>query len=479
MGQRVGGRHQGWWAGIRQWAASGLGLLLLLVVLTGPGPDPAAALSLPGRRAPAPMKAGNPGVGGAGLQEVAPPAAVQQLQEALEGRRARVKILMPADGALLPEGPWQLKLQVEDWPLVDAGPLGLGPHLVAQLDADPPLAFTSTEITMRPLQPGSHRLVVYAARPWGEGVKIPGAATQIRLHRAAANPLALAAPSSPQLIAVSPMGEAAAPPLLLDWLLINAPLQNLRQGDTSWRLRVSVNGESFLVDQQTPLWLKGWRPGSNAIQLELLDGTGEPLNPPFNSLVSEVTLRPGSAAPRWQGGQLDAVELAQLLGEAPPPEPEPEPQTEPQTEPETETETETAEPPTPPTITPTTSARPDATEPDAVTTIATGTGSEAATETGAGAEADVATADEPLTEATELPEEAVPAPPPEPPPLDEGLSSAEAEASAMDSGAPGEAPSDAAAPPPARATDESAPGLTGGDPGMAGTFSRLRRRFAS
>ncbi len=467
MGQRVDGRHQGWWAGIRQGAATGLGLLLLLVVLTGLGADPAAALSLPGRRAPVPTKAGNPGVGGAGLQEVAPPAAVQQLQEALEGRRPRVKILAPADGALLPEGTWRLKLQVEDWPLVDAGPLGLGPHLVAQLDADPPLAFTSTEITMRPLQPGSHRLVVYAARPWGEGVKIPGASTQIRLHRAAANPLALAAPSSPQLIAVSPMGEAAAPPLLLDWLLINAPLQNLRQGDTSWRLRVSVNGVSFLVDQQTPLWLKGWRPGSNAIQLELLDGTGESLNPPFNSLVSEVTLRPGNAAPRWQGGRLDAVELAQLLGEAPPAEPEPEP------------DPVVAEPSTPPTITPPASPSPDDTEQDAVAASATETGSEAPTEAGAGAEAVVDTADEPLAEATELPEEAVPEHPPEPPSLDEDHSSAEPEASAMDSGAPGEAPSEPAEPPPARATDESTPGLTGGAPGMAGTFSRLRRRFAS
>ena len=205
------------------------------------------------------------------------------------------------------------------------------PHVMVQLDGDPPLPLTDTTTTMRPLEHGSHRLTVYAARPWGEAVKSPGAQRQIRLHRVAANPLSQPAPGSPQLIAVSPRGTAAGTPLLLDWLLLEAPLQNLRSGDASWRLRISINGDSFLVDQQTPLWLEGWRRGSNAVQLDLLDGLGEPLNPPFNSLVAEVTLQPGGEAPRWQGGRLEAAELASLLGEAPPPEePEPEPEPEPE-----------------------------------------------------------------------------------------------------------------------------------------------------
>jgi hypothetical protein len=310
--------------------------MVLLLVLSV-APPAALAFHLPGRRTPA-ADAPPLAVGRSSQQEVAPPLAVQQLQEALDGRRPRLEILSPADGAHLPAGPWTLRLQVEDWPLVDAGPLGLGPHLVVQLDGDPPLPLTDTSTSMRPLEPGSHRLTVYAARPWGEAVKGPGAKRQIRLHRVAANPLSQPAPGSPQLIAVSPRGTAAGTPLLLDWLLLDAPLQNLRSGDASWRLRVSLNGDSFLIDQQTPLWLEGWRSGSNAIQLDLLDGLGEPLNPPFNSLVSEVILEPGAAAPRWQGGRLQPGELAILLGEAPPPAAlEPEPETEPMPEPEPET----------------------------------------------------------------------------------------------------------------------------------------------
>jgi hypothetical protein len=77
-----------------------------------------------------------------------------------------------------------------------------------------------------------------------------------------------------------------------------------------------------LVNQQTPLWLKGWKSGSNAVLLELVDGRGEPLNPPFNSVVREVRLDPGSPRPPWLGPRLDGPTLARLLGELPSAEPE-------------------------------------------------------------------------------------------------------------------------------------------------------------
>ena len=254
------------------------------------------------------------------LQEVAPPALVQQLRARLDRHDPQVFILAPADGALLPAGSWTLELQVQDWPLVDAGPLGLGPHLVVQLDDAPPRriseAAAASHLTMPPLTPGSHRLTVYAARPWGEVVKAPGASRQIRLDRVAANRQQVPAPGSPQLLASLASPEPGSEPVLIDWLLLDAPLQHLRDNDDSWRLRVSVNGDSFLVDRQTPLWLKGFHGGSNAVQLELLDGRGEPLNPPFNSLIEEVVIQPGRSA-AWQRPSLTAQEQAQLLGEAP------------------------------------------------------------------------------------------------------------------------------------------------------------------
>ena len=283
------------------------------------------------------------------LQEVAPPGAVQQLQEALALRRPQVTIEAPRDGANLPAGPIKLSLQVRDWPLVDAGELGLGPHVVVQVDDLPAIRLSGLELELPSLSPGSHRITAYAARPWGEAVKSPGAWSQIRVHRVTANPLAIPQPGTPQLLPVSPADLAGSEPLLLDWLLLDAPLQGLRDNDGSWRLRVSVNGDSFLVDQNSPLWLKGWQPGSNSLLLELVNGLGEPLNPPFNSLVREVVLDPSKPGLGWQKGRLAEGELAQLLGTAPPlppaqtpsqPEPEPELELEPEPEPELELEPE-------------------------------------------------------------------------------------------------------------------------------------------
>jgi len=254
------------------------------------------------------------------LQEVDPPAAATALAEQLVERSPQVEIVAPADDSLLPEGPWTLQLTVHDWPLADAGSLGIGPHLVVQLDQQQPMRISRPQdaaaIAMPELSPGSHRITVYAARPWGEAVKSPGAMRQIRLHRVGRNAAELPARGTPQLIVASPDGLQQAEPVLIDWLLLDAPLQHLRDDDARWRLRVSVNGDSFLVDRQTPLWLKGFRRGSNAVQLELLDGRGEPLNPPFNSMVREVVIG-GGERPSWLRPNLSAEELALLSGEEP------------------------------------------------------------------------------------------------------------------------------------------------------------------
>lgn len=262
------------------------------------------------------------------LQEVAPPAAVTQLKTALDRHQPAVTIQAPADGSLLPTGAWSLEIDVRDWPLVDAGPLGLGPHLVVQIDDQPPIRTTTAtrsngqtdiskvRLSLDPLTPGSHRITAYAARPWGEAVKAPAASSQITVHRVAPTPLTQPRSGEAQLRPVSPPTLSASEPVLIDWLLWDAPLQHLREDDTRWRLRVTVNGDSFQVDRQLPLWLKGFRAGSNAVVLELLDGLGEPIAPTLNTLVQEVILRPGER-PVWNGQALSAEQLAILLGETP------------------------------------------------------------------------------------------------------------------------------------------------------------------
>ena len=318
-----------------RWRQRLLALLLVAALMLLAGCNRVAASRSRSGPAPAPLPVQGPS---GRLQEVAPPAAVQQIQAALAERQPQVSIQIPRDGSDLPAGPVKLQVQVRDWPLVDAGVLGLGPHLVVQVDDLAPQRLTTSrsgqfptrlDAELPPLGPGSHRLTAYAAKPWGEVVKSPGAWDQVRVNRVAANPLATPQLGTPQLIGVSTADLVGREPVLLDWLLIDAPLQGLRDNDGSWRLRVTVNGDSFLVDQNSPLWLKGWHSGSNSVLMELVDGRGAPLNPPFNTLVSEVTINSSSPTPSWQRGHLNASELAQLLGEEPAtlaaPEPEPEP----------------------------------------------------------------------------------------------------------------------------------------------------------
>ena len=324
-----------WFFGLRRWWSALVGVALLAVVSFGGPAVSQAAWRLPKRQVPAPNPMGSAAQAGSRqLQEVTPPGAVNQFKDALGEKLPQLKILEPANGAMVADGAWTLRVKVSDWPLIDAGSLGFGPHLLAMLDGEPPRVLTATQTEMPPLSPGSHRLTVTAAWPWGEVIKSHGAYDQIRLHRAAANPLAVPPLGSAQLFVTSPNSNSKnmAQPVLIDWLLIDAPLQNLRQDDASWRLRITVNGESFLVDQQTPLWLTGWRSGANALLWELVDGRGEPLNAPFNSIVSELYMGDSKASKPlnspWLSGRIDSDDLDVLLGKASPVTPVPQVQEE-------------------------------------------------------------------------------------------------------------------------------------------------------
>ena len=253
------------------------------------------------------------------LQEVSPPGAVQQLKTALGSHQPRLQLIDPSDGALLGTDQRRLVLLVEDWPLAEDPQLGLGAHVALQIDDQPPLRFSQAEndrllIDLPPLSPGSHRFCAYAAMPWGEAVKSSGASLQWRLD--VLQKLAGTQPErdAPWLTVVSPSDLNGGEPLLLDWLVWNAPLQNLREGDDRWRLRISVNGDSFFVDHQEALWIKGAAGRTGGVQMELLDGLGEPITPAFNNQLRAVTTLPG-ARPAWMQPRLNEAQMARLLGE--------------------------------------------------------------------------------------------------------------------------------------------------------------------
>jgi hypothetical protein len=195
---------------------------------------------------------------------------------------------------------------------------------VLQIDNRAPLRLSESNgnrLTVRidDLEAGSHRFSAWAAYPWGEAVQAPGASIQGNLHLWQKLQGTQPERDAPLLVPVSPAGEQGLQPLLVDWLIWNAPLQNLREGDGRWRLRISIDGDSFLVDHQEALWLKGSNgAGSHEIQMELLNGLGEPITPVFNNQLSHLKAASGPK-PGWMRPRLTESQLARLSGS---PEPE-------------------------------------------------------------------------------------------------------------------------------------------------------------
>ena len=287
------------------------------------------------------------------LQEVAPPGAAQQLSDQLRGKQPQLSVVSPKPGSQVGAGDWTLQLRLDDWPVLESSELGAGPHVVVQLDHQEPQRIFATDskglisVSMPALTPGSHHLSAFAALPWGEAAAGKNARIQWQLYRGLATPEALPDLDAPQLVAVAPQQLAAGAAVPINWFLFNAPLQHLRDGDEQWRLRLSLDGSSVVLDRAQSLWLKPLKAGEHFLKLELLDGDGNPLQPAFNSLVQELRVPVSRAgAPALFSSRLSADQLAELSDPnyqpTPEPEPEPEPTPEPAPEPEAETKTEPA-----------------------------------------------------------------------------------------------------------------------------------------
>jgi len=277
------------------------------------------------------------------LQEVAPPGAAQQLSDQLRGKQPQLSVVSPKPGSQIGAGDWTLQLRLDDWPVLESSELGAGPHVVVQLDHQEPQRIFATDskglisVSMPALTPGSHHLSAFAALPWGEAAAGKNARIQWQLYRGLATPEALPDLDAPQLVAVPPQQLAAGAAVPINWFLFNAPLQHLRDGDEQWRLRLSLDGSSVVLDRAQSLWLKPLKAGEHFLKLELLDGDGNPLQPAFNSLVQELRVPVSRAgAPALFSSRLSADQLAELSDPNYQPTPEPEPEPEPAADPEPE-----------------------------------------------------------------------------------------------------------------------------------------------
>jgi hypothetical protein len=271
------------------------------------------------------------------ISEVSPPEAIQELRQALEIYQPQVKILSPQPGEVLKDNTVAVKFDVQDFPIFKDANLGLGPHLHLFLDNQDYQAIydTNKPLMLSDLEPGTHTLRAFASRPWHESFKNEGAFAQITFHVFTKTQANNPDPALPLLTYSRPQGSYGAEPIMLDFYLTNAPLHLVAQENpddeiVDWKIRVTVNGESFVVDEWESIYLKGFNPGQNWVQVELIDEQGNPIQNVFNNTVRVITYQPDGddTLSKLVRGELTAADAGGIVDPnyvAKKPEPIPEP----------------------------------------------------------------------------------------------------------------------------------------------------------
>ena len=233
------------------------------------------------------------------FSEVSPPAVIQELRSALEVYQPQVTILTPQADEVLQDDKVTVRLQVKDLPIFKDPKLDLGPHLHVILDNQQDISVydLNQPLVLPDLSPGTHTLRVFASRPWDESFKNEGAYAQTTFHIFTKtednNPDA----GLPLLTYNRPKGSYGAEPILLDFYLTNAPLHlvasyNPNNEIADWRIRCTINGESFVLDRWQAIYLKGFKSGKNWVKLEFLDDKGNVVKNVFNSTIRLITYEP-------------------------------------------------------------------------------------------------------------------------------------------------------------------------------------------
>jgi hypothetical protein len=237
------------------------------------------------------------------LSEVNIPASITRLSPSLAKFQPQVRIVSPKPDETLTDDRVTVKLAVKDLPLFKQPELGLGNHLHVILDKQTYQGVydLSQPLVFKNLAAGTHSLRVFASRPWHESFKNAGAYAQVSFNvltkTAENNP----DPKQPLLTYSRPTGTYGAEPIMLDYYLTNVPTnldrQGTQNGESDWRIRVTVNEQRFILDRWAPVYLEGFKPGKNWVRLELVDDRGNPIPNVYNDSVSIVTYDPQTKDP--------------------------------------------------------------------------------------------------------------------------------------------------------------------------------------
>jgi len=256
------------------------------------------------------------------FSEVSPPAAIQELRSSLEVYQPQVTIVTPQADEVLQDDKVTVRLQVKDLPIFQDPKLNLGLHLNVIVDNEPYRSIydLNQPLVLPDLSPGTHTLRVFASRPWDESFKNEGAYAQATFHIFTKSDDNNPDPALPLITYNRPQGIYGAEPILLDFYLTNAPLHLVASSNPNnqiadWRIRCTINGESFVLDRWQTIYLKGFKPGKNWVKLEFLDDQGNVVKNVFNSTIRLITYEPKGkdTLSKIVRGELSAEQLRSIV----------------------------------------------------------------------------------------------------------------------------------------------------------------------
>jgi hypothetical protein len=233
------------------------------------------------------------------LAESAPPKTIEQLDKKLVSLSPKVAILEPQNDRTYQDTDIKVRLKVDNFQIFQDERWEIGPYLQLIIDDRPGKSIYNLDepIVLEDLSPGTHNIRVFAARPWQESFKNPEAYAQSTFH--ILTPTHNNSPSAdlPLLTYNSPTGIYTAEPLLLDFYLANTSTHSVARKNSddkipNWGVRVTINGETFILENWQSVYLKGFKPGKNWVHLELIDDRGNVIENVYNDTVRWIEYNP-------------------------------------------------------------------------------------------------------------------------------------------------------------------------------------------
>ena len=217
---------------------------------------------------------------------------------------AAMRLNSPVSGATVPSGSvpfsyeltnFQLTKMTDSQHAMQMANSMKGQHIHLIVDDQPYTAHYDTKFS-EPIADGHHVILSFLSRSYHESIKHLGAydLRTITVGTAAATPADSAAMKfdvkAPTLFYSRPKDTYSgkdAQEIMLDFYLVNTTL-----APDGNKVRATINGNEFMLDNWLPYMMKGLPAGQATIKLELLDSSGALIPGPYNSVTRTITVAP-------------------------------------------------------------------------------------------------------------------------------------------------------------------------------------------